>query len=62
VIEDGGYSGATLVRPGLEQVRDLAAKGQIEAVLVYRSYAGDGRRGTLGSALSTRNANGSRRC
>ncbi|WP_200342518.1 recombinase family protein [Rhodovibrio sodomensis] len=35
VIEDAGYSGATLVRPGLEQVRDLAAEGQIEAVLVY---------------------------
>ena len=35
VFEDEGYSGASLVRPGLEQVRDLAAEGQIEAVLVY---------------------------
>jgi len=35
VFEDEGYSGATLVRPGLEQLRDLAAEGQIEAVLVY---------------------------
>jgi len=35
VIEDEGYSGATLIRPGLEKVRDLAAEGQIDAVLVY---------------------------
>ena len=35
VFEDEGYSGASLVRPGLERVRDLAAEGQIEAVLVY---------------------------
>ena len=35
VFEDEGYSGATLVRPGLERLRDLAAEGQIEAVLVY---------------------------
>ena len=35
VFEDDGYSGATLIRPGLEAVRDLAAQGQIEAVLVY---------------------------
>ena len=34
VIEDEGYSGANLVRPGLERVRDLAAEGQIQAVLV----------------------------
>jgi site-specific DNA recombinase len=34
VIEDEGYSGASLVRPGLERVRDLAAEGQIHAVLV----------------------------
>jgi site-specific DNA recombinase len=34
VFEDDGYSGANLLRPGLEQVRDLAASGQIEAVLV----------------------------
>ena len=35
VFEDRGYSGANLVRPGLERVRDLAAEGQIHAVLVY---------------------------
>jgi site-specific DNA recombinase len=35
IFEDEGYSGATLERPGLERVRDLAAEGQIEAVLVY---------------------------
>src|SRR6266704_3952476 len=35
IIEDEGYSGATLERPGLERVRDLAAEGQIQAILVY---------------------------
>ena len=35
VFEDEGYSGASLVRPGLERVRDLAAEGQIQAVLVF---------------------------
>lgn len=35
VFEDDGYLGATLVRPGLEAVRDLAAAGHIAAVLVY---------------------------
>src|SRR6266566_7241471 len=35
IVEDDGYSGATLERPGLERVRDLAAEGQIQAVLVY---------------------------
>jgi DNA invertase Pin-like site-specific DNA recombinase len=30
VFEDDGYSGATLERPGLEGVRDLAAEGQIQ--------------------------------
>jgi len=35
VFEDEGYSGATLERPGLERIRDLAAEGQIQAVLVY---------------------------
>jgi site-specific DNA recombinase len=35
VFEDEGYSGATLERPGLERVRDLAAEGQIEVVLAY---------------------------
>ena len=33
VFEDEGYSGASLVRPGLERIRDLAAEGQIQAVL-----------------------------
>ena len=32
---DDGYSGATLVRPGLEALRDLAAEGQIQTVLLY---------------------------
>src|ERR671919_3210787 len=35
VFEDKGYSGATLERPGLERVRDLASEGQIQVVLVY---------------------------
>src|SRR5215471_21220080 len=35
VFEDEGYSGAILERPGLERVRDLAAEGQIQVVLVY---------------------------
>ena len=34
IFEDDGYSGATLERPGLERVRDLAAEGQIQTVLV----------------------------
>jgi site-specific DNA recombinase len=35
VLEDEGFSGATLERPGLERVRDLAAEGQIQVVLAY---------------------------
>ena len=35
MFEDEGYSGASLVRPGLEKIRDLAAEGQIEAVLIH---------------------------
>ena len=35
VFEDDGYSGASLERPGLERVRDLAAEGQIQVVLAY---------------------------
>src|SRR5256884_1192815 len=35
VFQDEGYSGASLVRPGLEALRDLVAQGHIEAVLVY---------------------------
>lgn len=34
IFEDEGFSGATLVRPGIERVRDLVAEGQIQAVLV----------------------------
>src|SRR5271166_1805361 len=34
-FQDDGYSGATLVRPGLEALRDLAAEGQIQSVLIY---------------------------
>jgi site-specific DNA recombinase len=33
IFEDEGYSGASLLRPGLERVRDLAAEGQIQALL-----------------------------
>jgi site-specific DNA recombinase len=42
---DDGYSGATLVRPALERLRDLAAAGAIERIYVHspdrlaRSYA-----------------------
>src|ERR1700692_2702778 len=35
IFEDDGYSGANLIRPGLERVRDLAAEGLIQAVLIY---------------------------
>ena len=35
IFQDEGYSGATLIRPGLEKVRDLATEGQIESVLIY---------------------------
>lgn len=35
VFEDEGYSGSNLVRPGLERIRDLAAEGQLETILVY---------------------------
>ena len=33
IFQDEGYSGASLVRPGLERVRDLAAEREIQAVL-----------------------------
>jgi site-specific DNA recombinase len=45
VFKDEGYSGAILVRPGLEKVRDLSAEGQIQVILIYspdrlsRNYA-----------------------
>src|SRR5256886_5456722 len=35
VFQDEGYSGAILVRPGLDRLRDLSAEGRIAAVLVY---------------------------
>ena len=35
VFEDEGYSGATLIRPGLERLRDLAAQIEIPVVLCY---------------------------
>jgi site-specific DNA recombinase len=35
VFQDEGYSGASLVRPGLEALRDLAAQGQIVAALIH---------------------------
>ena len=35
IFEDEGFSGASLERPGLERIRDLAAEGQLHAVLVY---------------------------
>lgn len=35
IFRDEGYSGATLVRPGLERLRDLVSEGQIETVLIY---------------------------
>ena len=35
IFQDEGYSGASLVRPGLEALRDLAAQGHITTVLIY---------------------------
>ncbi|MGI9657489.1 MAG: recombinase family protein, partial [Gaiellaceae bacterium] len=35
VFEDEGYSGATLIRPALERLRDLAAEIEIPVVLCY---------------------------
>jgi site-specific DNA recombinase len=35
VFEDEGHSGATLVRPALERLRDLAAQGCADVVLCY---------------------------
>src|SRR5690348_7523331 len=35
VFEDEGHSGATLVRPALEALRDLVAHGCVDVVLVY---------------------------
>ena len=35
VFEDDGHCGATLVRPALEQLRDLAAQGCLDVILCY---------------------------
>jgi site-specific DNA recombinase len=35
VFEDEGHSGATLVRPALEALRDLAAQGCLDVILCY---------------------------
>jgi len=35
IFKDEGYSGAMLVRPGLEKLRDLCAEGHIQTVLIY---------------------------
>ena len=35
IFQDEGCSGAVLTRPALEQLRDLVAEGQMDAVLVY---------------------------
>lgn len=35
IFQDEGYSGTSLVRPGLERLRDLASEGQMEAVFIY---------------------------
>jgi site-specific DNA recombinase len=35
IFKDEGYSGYSLARPGLERLRDLAAEGQIETILIY---------------------------
>ena len=34
IFKDEAYSGATLVRPGLERMRDLACEGQLEKILI----------------------------
>jgi Site-specific recombinases, DNA invertase Pin homologs len=35
IFQDEGHSGATLVRPALEALRDLVAQGCVDVVLVY---------------------------
>ncbi len=35
IFQDEGYSGALLVRPGLEQLRDIASESQLEVILIY---------------------------
>jgi len=34
-FKDEGYSGSTLIRPGLERLRDLASECQIDTLLIY---------------------------
>ena len=34
IFKDEAYSGATLVRPSLERMRDLACEGQLEKILI----------------------------
>ena len=35
IFEDEGFSGATLIRPALERLRDIAAQVHIEVLLCY---------------------------
>ena len=35
IFKDEGYSGSTMVRPGLERLRDLAAECQMDTLLIY---------------------------
>jgi site-specific DNA recombinase len=35
IFQDEGYSGALLVRPGLERLRDVAAQGELDVVLAH---------------------------
>ena len=35
IFEDEGYSGSNLLRPGLDQLRDLASEGQVDTILIY---------------------------
>jgi site-specific DNA recombinase len=35
IFKDEGYSGSTLVRPGLERLRDLVYEGQIDTLLIH---------------------------
>ena len=35
IFKDEGYSGSTLVRPGLDRLRDLASENQIDTLFIY---------------------------
>jgi len=35
IFKDEGYSGSTLIRPGLERLRDLVFESQIDTLLIY---------------------------